>query len=48
VVFGVVFLHEVVGEEIGVVHCEAVGALGEAFSFYADVVEAFAVKGASN
>jgi hypothetical protein len=45
-VFGVPFGIEVIREEFGVVHCEAEGALGEAFSFYADVVEAFAVKGA--
>jgi hypothetical protein len=34
------------GEEFGVVHCDAVGSLGEAFPFVADFVEAFAVEGA--
>jgi hypothetical protein len=43
VVFGVVFLREVVGEEFGVVNCEAVGSLGEAFFSCADALQAFAV-----
>jgi hypothetical protein len=45
VIVYVAFARKVVREEFWVVHCEAERALGEAFSFDADVVEVFVVKG---